>query len=522
MLTLQELSLDWALQHALRYGDTDVFPIPFEYTAIEFDWANVKSSLAAENVLEWPTRPHRTLLSPKAKYAFRVITQLDPLDFILFAAIVKEVSDDLESRRVPVAEERVFSYRIQAAQDGQLFDPNIGYREFLARAQDKLDADPAIAIVATADISDFYSRIYHHRLERALESATTRTSHIKAITHFLSGWNGTETFGIPIGGAPSRILAEITLADVDEALLACGVDFIRFNDDYRIFASTKAEAYKHIAFLAETLYRNHGLSLQPQKTAVFDRDAFTNKFLSTPLDRELDSLHDRFEQLAAELGLNDWYEPIDYDGLSLDQQAAIDALNLVELFREELEKPEPDLPIVKFVLRRLGQLGDDSILDIVFENLDTLYPAFPDVMSYLKKLRYLNDTQRNTIGARVLDLLRGSILSELSYHRMWILDLFTYSNEWDNEGTFFNLYAAESDPVCRRKLILAMGRARQRHWFNSQWRSLFDHPHWPRRALLAAASCMPADSRRHWYRSVEPQLDPLERAVMRWAKQHPF
>jgi len=27
---LQNNSLDWALQHVLRYGDTDVFPVPFE------------------------------------------------------------------------------------------------------------------------------------------------------------------------------------------------------------------------------------------------------------------------------------------------------------------------------------------------------------------------------------------------------------------------------------------------------------------------------------------------------------
>jgi len=90
--------------------------------------------------------------------------------------------------------------------------------------------------VATTDISDFYSRIYHHRLENALRAATTKTSHVKAIMHLLSGWNGTESFGIPVGCAPSRILAEIVLADVDESLLANSVDFVRFNDDYRIFA----------------------------------------------------------------------------------------------------------------------------------------------------------------------------------------------------------------------------------------------------------------------------------------------
>ena len=46
MLLLQNDSLDWALAHVNRYGDTDVFPVPFEYAAIEHDWTNVKHSLA--------------------------------------------------------------------------------------------------------------------------------------------------------------------------------------------------------------------------------------------------------------------------------------------------------------------------------------------------------------------------------------------------------------------------------------------------------------------------------------------
>lgn len=522
MLLLQNHSLDWALAHVNRYGDTDVFPVPFEYAAIEHDWANVKASLAGADVLQWTTRPQRILLSPKARNGFRVITQLDPLDFLVFASLVREIAADLEARRVPVGENRVFSYRVAPQADGQLFSPDTGYRQFLEACRRKLVTNPGVQFVATTDISDFYARIYHHRLENALHTATARTNHVRAIMRLLSGWNGTETFGIPIGSAPSRLLAETTLADVDEALLAAGVDFVRFNDDNRIFADTYERAYRAITFLAETLYRNHGLNLQPQKTEVFTTAQFRDRFLVTPLDRELDSLHAKFEELAAELGLNDWYEPIEYDELDDDQKEAIDSLNLTELFREELEEDEPELSIVRFVLRRLSQLGDSGLVDDIFANLDKLHPALPDICRYVQSLRHLDGPGRSALGARMLALLSGSVVSELPYHRMWILDLFVHSREWDNEARFFALYAAESDPACRRNLILAMGRAHQAHWFQSQWRTLFDQPHWPRRALLAGASCMSADARRHWYRSVEPQLDALELAVMRWARQNPF
>ena len=522
MLRLQEQSLDWALAHVLRYGDTDIFPVPFEFQAIQFDWTNIKAHLLGQDILHWTTRPLRILLCPKSKNGFRVVTQLDPLDFIVFSALIKELAPDLEARRVPTAANRIFSYRADIQTNGQIFDPNIGYRQFIAECQRKLAANPSITHVTTTDISDFYSRIYHHRPDNALQIATTRTNHVRALMRLFSGWNGTETFGIPIGSAPTRLLAEVSLADMDEAMLAAGIDFIRFNDDYRIFTSSYEQGYRALTFLADTLYRSHGLSLQPQKTEVYERAQFQARFLVTPLDRELNSLHSRFEDLATQLGLNDWYEPIDYDDLDPDQQLAIDALNLEQLLRDELQEEEPELPLIRFVLRRLAQLGNDSALDDLFNHLNKIHPALPDICRYAKGLRFLDAAQRSTLGARMLNLLSGSVVSELAYHRMWILDLFVSSREWDNEGQFFTLYGAEGDSACRRNLILAMGRAHQTHWFQAQWRTLFDQPHWPRRALLAAASCMAADARRHWYRSVEAQLDPLELAVTRWARQHPF
>lgn len=522
MLTLREQSYNWALSHALNLGDTDVFPTPFEYQAIRHDWNFVRAQLQSENVLEWCTRPARSLLAPKAKYGFRVITQLDPLDFLVYSGLIYEIAVDLESRRVPVQDEVVYSYRVSLSQGGQLFDPNIGYRQYLERCRRKTSEVPAGSYVAVTDISDFYSRIYHHRLENALRAATLNTNHVSAIMNLLSRWNGTETYGIPVGCAPSRILAEIALSDVDEALLANRIDFVRFNDDYRIFASDPVQAYQHIAFLAEVLFRNHGLSLQQQKTSVLSVEDFTDQYLATPLDREMDSLHERFHTLIEDLGLESWYEEIDYDDLSEEQQQIVDTLNLAELFRDEAQSDDPDMPVAKFCLRRLGQLGDDSVVDDIFNNLEALIPAFVDIVEYFKSLRFLNGESRSRLGGRLLSLLHNSMVSELPYHRMWIMHVFTESREWDNEGQFVGLYNRENDQACRRKLILAMGRAEQRHWFQSQWRTLFEHPHWQRRAVLAAASCMPADARRHWYRSVEPQLDLLEKAVSRWARSNPF
>lgn len=523
MLTVQESSLNWAMAHVESYGDTDVFPTAFEYEAIRHDWDSVRDYLSGQNVLEWTVRPHRILLAPKARYGFRVVTQLDPLDFLLFAATIYEIAEDIEAHRIPVTDEVVFSYRISANSDGQLYDPQRGYRAFLDRCREKLDEDPSLTHVAATDISDFYARIYHHRLENALRSATNRSSHVSAIMHLLSGWNGTETFGIPVGNAPSRLLAEMTLADVDKALLANRISFVRFNDDYRIFAHNHSEAYRSLVFLADTLFRNHGLTLQQQKTLVTPSKKFQERFLATHIDRELDSLHGKFDELIEKLELEDPYESIDYDNLTEEQQEFVDSLNLQKLLQNEINgDAEPDLPLVRFILRRLAQLRDSSVVDDLFENINSLHPAFPDIIRYFKELSFLDDDLRHEIGSRLLDLYEDSIISELNYHKMWCLELFAQSQVWDQEERFFRLYGAARDQTSKRKLILAMGRSKQRHWFQSQWRSLLDFSLWQRRAVIAGASCMPTDARKHWYKSVDSHLDVLERAVVRWARQNPF
>lgn len=523
MLTLKATSLDWAQAHAMKYGDTDVFPLPFEYEAIQFDWTNIKEYLQSQDVLTWTVRQHRTLLAPKAKYGFRVVTQLDPLDFIVFAAAVKEIAADLEASRILTSKHIIYSYRYAPTKEGRLFDPTIGFGKFQSVCKTVLERHPEFTHIASTDISDFYSRIYHHRLENALYSATDKGNHVKAIMNLLSGWNGTETFGIPVGSAPARLLAETTISDIDEALLANDVKYVRFNDDFRIFAKSHSEAYRQLAFLADILFKNHGLNLQQQKTTVLQRELFEHRYLSSPEDRELSSLQNSFRDLLGSLGISDPYQTIEYGNLSDEAKEVIDSLNLFELFQKEIESgEEPDLPVIRFVLRRLGQLGDPSVMEMVLEHLDSLHPAFPDIIRYLSSLRGLDSCKRSEIGTAILDLLNDSILSELDYHRLWALELFSRNTDWNNESRFFQLLSSLSDQPSRRKIILAMGRAGQRHWFKSRWRSLFEESPWPRRALLAGASCMPPDARKHWYKSVESRLDPLEKAIMRWCKQHPF
>ncbi|PLS18148.1 hypothetical protein CVD28_07575 [Bacillus sp. M6-12] len=141
MLKLRTNSLDWALKHIENYGDTDIFPVPFEYKAISYLWdrsirelpngTTLKEYLRNQDMLQWNVRDFRRSLTPKHKYGFRLSTQLDPLDTLAYLALVYEIGEDIETKRIPIERNVSFSYRFNPNDEGRMFDSEVNYGSFL-------------------------------------------------------------------------------------------------------------------------------------------------------------------------------------------------------------------------------------------------------------------------------------------------------------------------------------------------------------------------------------------------------
>src|SRR4051794_28877452 len=99
---------DWALKHLLREGDTDLFPPQFEIQALKFLWPSLRKEFADLDVSNYTWRGGRRFVVPKRMLAFRIATQLDPLDSLMFAAVIKKFGPILEKSRLPISEGRVF------------------------------------------------------------------------------------------------------------------------------------------------------------------------------------------------------------------------------------------------------------------------------------------------------------------------------------------------------------------------------------------------------------------------------
>lgn len=241
MLKLSGESYEWALKQAQNYGDTNIFPKAFEYEAISQQRNDFFPWLKQENILEWKSRPSRRCLIPKHRYGFRPVTQLDPIDFLVYSALVYEIGRELEAVRIPTGQQIVQSYRFDPDTDGRMYNKSSTYDSFIERSQEL--ADEQYRWVVIADIADFFPRLYHHRVVNALSSSTRKNNHVKSIGILIKNWNESYSYGIPVGPAASSLLAEIALKDIDQLLLSEGAVYVRFTDDFRIFCKTKREAY---------------------------------------------------------------------------------------------------------------------------------------------------------------------------------------------------------------------------------------------------------------------------------------
>lgn len=522
--TLSPKTVEWALEHFQRHNDTDIFHKPFEFEAICFGKDQFIKNFSGFDILQWKTRPYRRCLVPKQRYGFRLATQLDPVDTIFYFCLMLEAGEKIEKARLSPDKKISFSYRFSPDdKDYLVFDKTTGYPEFQKYSGELAKKH---GFVVMTDIADFYPRIYHHRLENALNSALkSLPNHAKAIQGLIRNWNQSVSYGIPIGNIPSRLLADLVIDDVDRLLLSEGVTFTRFVDDYRIFCNSRQDAYKSLSKLANALYdTQHGLTLQAQKTKILSSDDFIKDILETKEKKEIESLASKFRNILEDLGLDNPYESFDFDDLKPEEKERIKGLNLEDLLDRQISKEDFDISMTKFLINRLGQLKHTKVLGKLLKSIDNLHPVLSEIIRYISEIgEGLKPNERERVGTILLDKLQDSVLSNLEFNKMQIMSLFAGSNNWGNADRLAKYYGFESGSFFRRAVILAIGKAGHDWWLRTKKLEIDQMTPWDKRAFLYAASCFPKDEKEHWFRTVsKSRTDTLDTCIIDWANKHPI
>jgi len=326
----------------------------------------------------------------------------------------------------------------------------------------------------------------------------------------LSRFSGGTSYGIPVGPPASRLLGEAVLVDIDSTLLSFGIDFIRFVDDYIIFADRPQDAEYGIRVLGETLYNYHGLTLQTSKTKVSTARDYVESNLKIHSEKEQNR-----RQLLQIFGEDD-YEVSSYDELDEGQKKEVDAFNLSEMLQEALQAGENvDYREVQFILGRLAALRKPELIPTVLANLQRLYPVAESVAAFFKEFKDLPRNKTAEIGEALLAPILNSLDARPSeYYSMWILSVFQHHGNWDHTEELLRVFRETSSDAVRRFAALAMATSGTRAQALAVKDYLSSASPLCRTAMLLATAKLGRDERQYFARGLQLS-DSLERLCMK-------
>ena len=522
-----------AVQNLIKHGDTDIFPFPFESHAF-FDNQQALVNLIYEydqNFDDYLTRFPPTninALTPTSYYGFRWATQLDPIWNMHFLSCVLVIRNQIETARIPLEDNIVFSYRIKPNRSsGDLFDRRYNWRQFMLQS---LKKSQKYEYVVTCDISEFYPRLGHHRLENALLQVAADTGYPAKIMAFLSNFSNTRSFGLPIGGPAARILSELTINQIDRLLRNARIDFTRFADDFHIFAASREDAYRHTVLLSEKLFENQGLSLQKSKTRIMTSAEFratcpvkadnTQSAKNTMETQSDDQPKTSGELLTFSLRFDPYSPTADEDYEKLKQEIA--QFDILGLLKQELAKSRVHIALSRKLISAVryldGQPKDDAVVSIA-NNSDMLYPIFSSALVMMEQVYdELGDTAKLDLVNRIVELIRTeSHVFRLDVHLCYAIRILQHAHSEEVQQLLKEIYTDRNSEIVRRDIILVMALWGDWYWL-SDVKNRYHQMSGPEKRAFLVASYALKDEGKHWRKNIKGELNSFEAFILDWAK----
>jgi len=185
---------------------------------------------------------------------------------------IPTVRDRIVQTALRLVIEPIFEHRF--AEHSYGFRPGRGCKDALRRVQALLDE--GYTWIVDADLKAYFDTIPKDRLmdrvrERIADSRvlTLIRSYLdQGVMEELTLHEPTER-GTPQGAVISPLLANIYLDPLDHLLAACGVEMVRYADDFVLMCRSEDEA-KTALCRVQTWVAENGLTLHPEKTRLVD------------------------------------------------------------------------------------------------------------------------------------------------------------------------------------------------------------------------------------------------------------
>ena len=514
---ISEQSVKRAIEHLGAFGDTDLFPrLPEMRCFIERPDA-IANDCANINIGEYTPASAIETLTPKSWLGFRIAHQLTASDNVIYLAALLDCAPMLEATRLPKDGNEAFAYRFADGDGFRVFEPARGYHQWLAYLSafggpENPFAEDRPAIVT--DISDFYQRIYFHRIENVLEDAGCPARPRELVKKIIKTARARQSYGLPVGSTASRLLAECLLNDTDVLLKNMGVRFSRYVDDFRIAVPAGLEAHSILCRLAEHLMVTEGLSLNVSKTKLV-----TVKEIERSSKSRLQDVFTlaEMEKMRAFITLS-YGEDEDPKDDDLINNPFISAEFIMDRLDEIGDKKSVDLSIFKAVLRTLRFLPDIDAERLLERHAELLYYVPREFCLVLNAASKQFGFPTEAVKVRVMGLLGMSPYCDIAFVRSWLLNLFI-------DGTLpvnlaeWQAYDFNRSVIERRANFFFRGLANDRAYFRALKTQLGTLSEWDKPAAIMAAMCLPLDEYKMWLDVALPQITtPFAKTYVAWLK----
>ena len=522
MVAVKENHLEWALKHLLKYSHSDFYPKIFEFHAISHNWQQVKNHILSLDLDTYLPKSASINLAPKPNGNYRIVHQLEPIDSLVYTALIREVCEIVEAYRIPESEKSACSYRIKPDLEGSFFSDNTGWDTFLSRSEELAKKyEPGFVIIA--DITDFYNQIYTHRVQNLIEEAGEGAcdEQATAIERFLSGLNKKTSRGIPVGPAPSIILAELIMADIDNKIRTYTNDFVRYVDDIRIFFKKRKDAVYALHELTQYLYSNHRLVFSVEKTKIQSTERFREKYLRDEQKEENVAMLANAEELALEK-LEELFEDVppynygfyyDYDEeyerilteIMDSNQFQILSTTYYELFKKSIASPTVDYVLLRHLLRKAAKYRVRNLVPLVLDDFERMLPVLREVVIYLNKV-----INKKTVAdhREKFEAILSAHYIRLPFVNLWMSHLL--QNQSFSEA---NLPAGYDDILSTRGKALIALRRQDTIWVKGFRDGIDVLGPWDKRAVLYSSSILPSDEMKTWVDAVGGSGDIIDKSI---------
>lgn len=519
-MKLNKNSIEWAIIHNKIVKDTDLFPLPKEIEIFEQNLENSVQVFKNIDIDSYKWKSARRYLIPKKKLSYRMATQLNPLDSVLLSAIIYEYGDKIEQRRIPIDENKIFSYRFAPNKLGYMYTLEDSWKKFWEYSSLKAEESDYIVYV---DISDFYNQIYHHTLENELIASGFPNSIKKSLVNLFTKLTAKVSRGIPVGPHSTHLLAEMVLISLDNYLKFQSKDFSRYADDIIVFCDSRKEAEKMIYEIAEFLDSNQRLVLSSGKTKIYKKKEFLDLCDAMTSDNPINDIEFEMIEVLNKYGAN-LYTAQQVINLSEEDASIFSEEKVSQCLEAYLSEEDINFDRIKWFYRRMSQIQMDTAMEFTLQNIDKLVPAISEIISYFisvgeSKICTLDLTK---YGDKIFELLNDDLVKSSGYLQLLLVSLFSGSNTYNHIDKLMRMFSHSGEDIKREILFACYNYSKSDElygWIYGLKEQVGQFNDWTKSAYYITSTLMLAENKKFFLKHSEPSNE-LEEYIIKWAKKN--